>query len=117
MTKEQWLLYLYSIYPTSGGIFLFFMLIGSALTIAWIPVDVEYQEYMPTLKKWTKIYMISVLITFIFFSLIPSKKMALAIYATPNVMEYIDDNKSKLMKIDELLDLSLDKAIKELKEN
>jgi hypothetical protein len=34
-----------------------------------------------------------------------------------SIKEYIEDNKSKLMKIDELLDLSLDKAIKELKED
>jgi hypothetical protein len=116
MTKEQWLVYLYSIYPTGSLSIIVFAVATFVISIFWFIIDIERKkEYLPKAIKWTKIYVISLLITVIFYSLIPSKKMALAIYATPYFMKYIDNNDTKIMKLDKLLDLSLDKAIKELK--
>ena len=138
MTKEQWLVYLWSIYP-NGGFQIFWVmclvLVLGLLTFAAINYFSDISDYRYSeeekntylwrkLGKW-KIIMPSVLLLFIFLSnLVPNREHFAYIIATPYVVESgksivdsLNDPSSKLSKLNQMTDKALDKALVYLKEN
>ena len=138
MTNEQWLVYLWSIYPNGG--FQVFWIINITLVVAFLTFaaasyfsdtggyrysEEEKNTYLwRKLGKW-KIIMPSVLLLFIFLSnLFPSREHFAYIIATPYVVESgksivdsLNDPNSKLYKLNKMTDKALDKALMYLGEN
>ena len=139
MTNEQWLVYLWSIYPNGG--FQVFWVISLTLVVVFLTFaavsyfsdtggyrysEEEKNTYLwRKLGKW-KIIMPSVLLLFIFLSnLVPSNRNHfLYIVATPYVVESgksivdsLNDPSSKLYKLNKMTDKALDKALMYLGEN
>ena len=138
MTNEQWLVYIWSIYPNGG--FQVFWVICLVLVVALLTFtainyfsdtsgyrysEEEKNTYLwRKLGKW-KIIMPSVLLLFIFLSnLVPSREHFAYIIATPYVVESgksivdsLNDPSSKLSKLNQMTDKALDKALKYLDEN
>ena len=129
MTNEQWLVYLWSIYPNGGFIqtwttLLIVFAIGMAL-IAAIHFDGYEDEttVWSKLGKW-KIAIPSTLILFIFLSLlVPKRDHFILILATPYAVEAgksladsLNDPTSKMFKLNQLVDKGLEKMLKELSE-
>ena len=135
MTKEQWLVYLWSIYP-NGGFQVFwvmclcvvavFLFIAAASffsdTNGYRYSEEEKDTYLwRQLGKW-KVIVPSVLLSFIFFSnLVPSREHFAYIIATPYVVESgksivdsLNDPASKLYKLNSIMDKGLDKVLDEL---
>ena len=129
MTNEQWLVYLWSIYP--NGLFiltwttlLIVFAIGMAL-IAAIHFDGYEDEttVWSKLGKW-KITIPSILVLFIFISyLVPKRDHFLLIIATPYAVEAgksladsLSDPTSKMFKLNQLVDKGIEKMLKELSE-
>lgn len=138
MTNEQWLVYIWNIYP-NGGFQVFWVisliLVVALLTFAAISYfsdtcgyrysEEEKNTYLwRKLGKW-KIIMPSVLLLFIFLSnLVPSREHFAYIIATPYVVESgksivdsLNDPNSKLSKLNQMTDKALDKALMYLGEN
>src|SRR5574344_317334 len=138
MTKEQWLVYIWSIYP-NGGFQAFWsiclVLVAGILTFAAASFFSDTSGYRYSeeekdtylwrkLGKW-KIIMPSVLLLFIFLSnLVPSREHFAYIIATPYVVESgksivdsLNDPSSKLSKLNQMTDKALDKALKYLDDN
>ena len=138
MTQEQWLVYIWSIYP-NGGFQVFwvmclilvavFLFIAAASffsdTGGYRYSEEEKNTYLwRKLGKW-KIIMPSVLLLFIFLSnLVPSREHFVYIIATPYVVESgksivdsLNDPNSKLYKLNKMTDKALDKALMYLDEN
>ena len=124
MTREQWLIYLYGIYPDKGFFGLVFV-IGFLLVIARIlsplhtaildsDCEKNYTCLHHTLYTVRNIVIFAVLL--LLASLTPSKKVAVAIFAVPYGVDMLENNNSKITKLDEILDLSLDKVISNLKQ-
>lgn len=133
MTNEQWLVYLWSIYPSGGyqAFYVFcliiFLLISGMLLVlhsdeseSGKPKTIWYK-----MGKW-KIIIPSVLLVLIFLSnLVPSNRNHfLYIIATPYVVESgksivdsLNDPNSKLYKLNKMTDKALDKALMYLGEN
>ena len=138
MTKEQWLVYLWSIYPNGG--FQVFWVISLIMVLALLTLaaasffsdtsgyrysEEEKNTYLwRKLGKW-KIIMPSVLLSFIFLSnLVPSREHFIYIIATPyvvdsgkSIIESLQDPNSKLSKLNQMTDKALDKALVYLGEN
>ena len=138
MTNEQWLVYLWSIYPNGG--FQVFWVISLIMVLALLTLvaasffsdtggyrysEEEKNTYLwRKLGKW-KIIMPSVLLLFIFLSnLVPNREHFAYIIATPYVVESgksivdsLNDPSSKLSKLNQLTDKALDKALMYLGEN
>lgn len=134
MTQEQWLVYIWSIYPEGGwsfvwGISLF--LIGFILFLSWVSYnDAERGDYYKEssryftntlwyrLGKW-KVILPSIFATLLFLSsLVPNREGFMYILATPyvvdsgkSIIEDLKDENSKVFKLNKLLDKSLDKAL------
>ena len=128
MTNEQWLMYLWSIYPSGGyqkfyAIFLiaylFFIIFA---LIAHLDTSDRYKTETIWYKmgKW-KIIIPSVLIVLLFLcNLVPSNRNHfLYIIATPyvvdsgkSIIESLQDPNSKLSKLNQMTDKALDKALK-----
>lgn len=141
MTNEQWLVYLWSIYPNGGFqvfwvmslalifLFLCFAAIGYfSDTSGWRAT--RYSEEEKNTYLWRKLgkYKVivpSVLLLFIFLSnLVPSREHFAYIIATPYVVESgksivdsLNDPSSKLYKLNKMTDKALDKALIYLGEN
>ena len=138
MTNEQWLVYLWSIYP-NGGFQVFWVisltLVVVLLTFAAVSYfsdtggyrysEEEKNTYLwKKLGKW-KIIIPSVLLVLIFLSnLVPSREHFAYIIATPYVVESgksivdsLNDPNSKLSKLNQMTDKALDKALIYLGEN
>ena len=138
MTQEQWLVYLWSIYP-NGGFKVFWVmslvLVLGLLTFAAASFfsdtggyrysEEEKDTYLwRQLGKW-KVIVPSVLLLFIFLSnLVPSREHFAYIIATPYVVESgksivdsLNDPASKLYKLNSIMDKGLDKALIYLDEN
>ena len=135
MTQEQWLVYIWSIYPNGG--FQVFWVICLILVVALLTFtainyfsdtsgyrysEEEKNTYLwRKLGKW-KIIMPSVLLLFIFLSnLFPSREHFIYIIATPYVVESgksivdsLNDPASKLYKLNSIMDKGLDKVLDEL---
>ena len=133
MTNEQWLVYLWSIYPNGGYqifyviclcaylLFIIFALISHSDTSDRYRTDTVWYK----MGKW-KIIIPSVLIALIFLSnLVPSNRNHfLYIVATPyvvdsgkSIIESLQDPNSKLSKLNQMTDKALDKALMYLGEN
>ena len=133
MTNEQWLVYLWSIYP-SGGYQVFYAILLIAylmfITIVLIAHSDASDRYKTEtiwykMGKW-KIIIPSVLLVLIFLSnLVPSNRNHfLYIVATPyvvdsgkSIIESLQDPNSKLSKLNQMTDKALDKALMYLGEN
>ena len=128
MTNEQWLLYLWSIYP--NGLFIqtwIFLLVIYTLFItvlAAIHFDVSKKDSAWTkMGKW-KIIIPSILAIFIFISyLVPKRDHFLLIIATPYAVEAgktltdsLNDPTSKMFKLNQLVDKGLEKMLQEMTE-
>ena len=124
MTKEQWIIYLYGIYPEGGWkalwtILLVCFLLFILIIFAIHNVDKQNGEsstLWEELPKQLKIIPIIVLSILIFLSnLVPNKNVFLALVATPTVVKYIKHtlNNDRLKKIDKLFDITLDKMLKD----
>ena len=132
MTNEQWLVYLWSIYPNGG--FQVFWVISLILVLALLTLAAasffsdtgryRYSEEEKNTYLWRKlgklkIIMPSVLLLFIFLSnLVPSREHFAYIIATPYVVESgksivdsLNDPSSKLSKLNQMTDKALDKAL------
>ncbi len=126
MTKEQWIVYMYGIWP--NGNWLVFWLASLFLTcLIFIILAIGHSDASNEGKKstyWTQLgkYKLILPTTFVFLSflssLIPNKQTFLYIIATPylvdsgkTIIETLQDPNSKASKINLLLDKSLDKAI------
>ena len=139
MTNEQWLVYLWSIYPSGG--YQIFWVISLILVVALLNFAAinyfsdtsgyRYSEEEKDTYLWRKLgkYKVivpSVLLLFIFLSnLVPSNRNHfLYIIATPyvvdsgkSIIESLQDPNSKLSKLNQMTDKALDKALMYLGEN
>ena len=129
MTNEQWLVYLWSIYP--NGLFIQLWITFLVLfSVAMIPIAISHfdgNEDETTLwskmGQW-KIVIPSILVLFIFLSLlVPKRDHFLLIIATPYAVEAgksladsLNDPTSKMFKLNQLVDKGLEKMLKELSE-
>ena len=132
MTQEQWLVYIWSIYP-NGGFQVFWVmslvLVVVLLTFTAISYFSDTGRYRYSeeekntylwrkLGKW-KIIMPSVLLLFIFLSnFVPNREHFAYIIATPyvvesgkSIVESLQDPNSKLSKLNQMTDKALDKAL------
>ena len=137
MTQEQWLVYIWSIYPSGGWSFVWASSLVCILIFLLLSFliynDAERIEYYKDsalyytntvwykLKNW-KWIIPSILATLLFLSsLVPNKEGFMYILATPyvvdsgkSIIEDLKDENSKVSKLNKLLDKSLDKALKEV---
>ena len=137
MTNEQWLVYLWSVYPNGGFqvfwvmclVLVFLFLCFTAASFFSDTGGYRYSEEEKNTYLWRKLgkYKVivpSVLLLFIFLSnLVPSREHFAYIIATPYVVESgksivdsLNDPSSKLSKLNQLVDKSLEKILKELSE-
>ena len=123
MTKEQWFIYLYDIYPS--GIFFVFLnlfivsLVGIGVLIR-VMNRISEEENRLILPSFAKPFFVVVIIMLSLLNFLPSKNAILAIAAAPYVVESgetlyesLGDKNSKLYKINKLLDSKLDELLKE----
>ena len=129
MTNEQWLVYLWSIYPNGGFMHLWVvLLVVFVVGILFIGIihhegDRDETTMWSILGKW-KIAIPSVLVLFIFLSLlVPKRDHFILILATPYAVEAgksladsLNDPTSKMFKLNQLVDKGLEKMLKELSE-
>ena len=129
MTNEQWLVYLWSIYPNGEFIqlwtTLFITFIVGILIIGIIHHEGENDEttMWSKLGKW-KIVIPSILAIFIFISyLVPKRDHFLLIIVTPYAVEAgksladsLNDPTSKMFKLNQLVDKGLEKMLQEMTE-
>ena len=135
MTQEQWLVYIWSIYPNGGFqvfwvmclviVFFFLLFIATGYfsdTSSYSYTEEEKDAYLwRKLGKW-KVIVPSILLSFIFLSnLVPSREHFAYIIATPYVVESgksivdsLNDPASKLYKLNSIMDKGLDKVLDEL---
>ena len=129
MTNEQWLVYLWSIYP--NGLFIqIWVLLLIIFIIGMIPVAINHFDgYEDETTLWSKmgkwkITIPSTLVLFIFLSyLVPKRDHFLLIIATPYAVEAgksladsLNDPTSKMFKLNQLVDKGLEKMLQELAE-
>ena len=131
MTNEQWLVYLWSIYP-SGGYQVFYAILLIAYLFFIIFALISHSDTSDRYKnetiwfkmgKW-KIAIPTMLVLFIFLSqLVPKRDHFLLIIATPYAVEAgksladsLNDPTSKMFKLNQLVDKGLEKMLKELSE-
>lgn len=129
MTNEQWLVYLWSIYPNGEFIQLWItLLVAFAVGIALVAA-IHFDGYEDETTVWSKlgkwkIAIPSILVLFIFISyLVPKRDHFLLIIATPYAVEAgksladsLSDPTSKVFKLNQLVDKGLEKMLKELSE-
>lgn len=135
MTKEQWIVYLYDIYPSGGFTALWTLLLITTITIIILSGGSYYldkykkgdhydkfdeNEYI--WSRFSKKFKISiVLIPFILIllsNLIPSKHGFIAILATPYIVNKVNHiNDINTSKFQQVFNLTIDKAIYQLKQD
>ena len=135
MTQEQWLVYIWSIYP-NGGFQVFWVMCLCAVAVflfiaaasffsdtgGWKYTEEEKNTYLWRKLGKYKVIVPSVLLLFIFLSnLVPSREHFAYIIATPYVVESgksivdsLNDPASKLYKLNSIMDKGLDKVLDEL---
>ena len=130
MTNEQWLVYIWSIYPNGGFMHLWIVLLVTFAVGILFTGIIHYDEgdrdettLWSRLGKW-KIGIPSILVLFIFLSLlVPKRDNFILILATPYAVEAgksladsLNDQTSKMFKLNQLVDKSLEKMLQELSE-
>ena len=129
MTNEQWLVYLWSIYPNGGFMHLWIVLLVLFTTGIMFASIFHFNGYTEQKTLWSilgkwKIIIPSILVLFIFLSLlVPKRDHFLLILATPYAVEAgksladsLSDPTSKMFKLNQLVDKGLEKMLKELSE-
>ena len=130
MTNEQWLVYLWSIYPNGGFMHLWVvLLVVFVVGILWTGIihydgDGDETTLWSKMGKW-KIAIPSILVVFIILSyLVPKRDHFILILATPyaveagkSIVDSLNDPNSKLSKLNKMTDKALDKALMYLGEN
>lgn len=128
MTNEQWLVYLWSIYPNGG----YTIIYGIMLILSLLILIASYTSYLDAvnndnileetlwvmLGKWKIIIPFTLCTLLVISNLIPSKQNFMYIVATPyvvdtgkSIIESLQDPTSKAYKINQIMDKTLDKAI------
>ena len=129
MTNEQWLVYLWSIYPNGGFMHLWIVLLVLFTTGIMFASIFHFNGYTEQKTLWSilgkwKIIIPSILVLFIFLSLlVPKRDHFILILATPYAIEAgktitdsLSDPTSKVFKLNQLVDKGLEKMLKELSE-
>ena len=129
MTNEQWLVYLWSIYPNGGFMITWLILLVGFTAFILYTAVLHFDGYEDETTLWSKmgkwkIRIPSILVLFIFLSLlVPKRDHFILILATPYVVEAgksladsLDDPTSKVFKLNQLVDKGLEKMLKELSE-
>ena len=129
MTNEQWLVYLWSIYPNGGFMHLWVVLLVLFTSGIMFASIFHFNGYTDKKTLWTilgkwKIIIPSILVLFIFLSLlVPKRDHFILILATPYAVEAgksladsLNDPTSKMFKLNQLVDKGLEKMLKELSE-
>ena len=129
MTNEQWLVYLWSIYPNGGFMHLWIVLLVLFTTGIMFASIFHFNGYTEQKTMWSilgkwKIVIPSILVLFIFLSLlVPKRDHFILILATPYAVEAgksladsLNDPTSKMFKLNQLVDKGLEKMLKELSE-
>ena len=129
MTNEQWLVYLWSIYPNGGFMHLWVVLLVLFTSGIMFASIFHFNGYTDEKTLWTilgkwKIIIPSILVLFIFLSLlVPKRDHFILILATPYAVEAgksladsLNDPTSKMFKLNQLVDKGLEKMLKELSE-
>ena len=129
MTNEQWLVYLWSIYP--NGLFIQIWILALILFAGFLMIlaIIHFDKYQNKITLWTilgkwKIIIPSILVLFIFISyLVPKRDHFILILATPYAVEAgksladsLSDPTSKMFKLNQLVDKGLEKMLKEFSE-
>lgn len=129
MTNEQWLVYLWSIYPNGGFMHLWVVLLilfATGITYAGIfhfNGDEDEDTVWSKMGKW-KIVIPSILVVFIILSyLVPKRDHFILILATPYAVEAgksladsLNDPTSKMFKLNQIVDKGLEKMLQEMSE-
>lgn len=137
MTTEQWLVYLYGIWPEGGpttfytvwavlaAVFLIVMLVNIFIVYNDDPDSIYHfsKSLFFKYKGYITVFTATPLVLIVLSSLVPDKRTMLYIIATPyavesgkTLIESLNDETSKLYKLNQLLDASLDKALEHLKD-
>ena len=127
MTKEQWLVYIWSIYPQGG--YQMFWSVSLIISVGFIAIlyavyTVDYDNNSAWIKlgKW-KLFPLFFLVMAFLSNFVPSRDNFMYIVATPYVVDSgkslidsLQDENSKLYKINQIMDKSLEKVLKNLNE-
>ena len=129
MTNEQWLVYIWSIYPNGTLIQIWIILLILFAVSMMMLATFHFDKYASGNTLWSKmgkwkIIIPSILVLFIFISyLVPKRDHFLLIIATPYAVEAgksladsLNDPTSKMFKLNQLVDKGLEKMLKELSE-
>ena len=129
MTNEQWLVYLWSIYPNGTLVQIWIVLLILFATGMMMAAIFHFGNYADETTVWSKlgkwkIVIPSILVLFIFLSLlVPKRDHFLLILATPYAVEAgksladsLNDPTSKMFKLNQLVDKGLEKMLKEFSE-
>ena len=129
MTNEQWLVYLWSIYPNGTLVQIWIVLLILFAVSMMMLATFHFDKYASENTLWSKmgkwkIIIPSILVLFIFLSLlVPKRDHFLLIIATPYAVEAgksladsLNDPTSKMFKLNQLVDKGLEKMLKELSE-
>ena len=129
MTNEQWLVYLWSIYPNGTLVQIWIVLLILFATGMMMAAIFHFGNYADETTVWSKlgkwkIVIPSILVLFIFLSLlVPKRDHFLLILATPYAVEAgksladsLNDPTSKMFKLNKLVDKGIEKMLQELSE-
>ena len=129
MTNEQWLVYLWSIYPNGTLVQIWIVLLILFAVSMMMLATFHFDKYASENTLWSKmgkwkIIIPSILVLFIFLSLlVPKRDHFLLILATPYAVEAgksladsLNDPTSKMFKLNQLVDKGLEKMLKEFSE-
>lgn len=131
MTNEQWIVYLYTIWPDGGFSLLFLLGFLFSLAITGVvsgysadydskdPNSSWYKEKAPIKVHKKKLIAFPAIFALLLAlsNFVPDKKGFLLLVSTPYLVEGTKSiiGSDKVTKFSEIIDLSLDKAINELK--
>ena len=129
MTNEQWLVYLWSIYPNGTLVQIWIVLLILFAVSMMMLATFHFDKYASEKTLWSKmgkwkIAIPSILVLFIFLSLlVPKRDHFILILATPYAVEAgksladsLNDPTSKMFKLNQLVDKGLEKMLKEITE-
>ena len=119
MTNEQWLVYIYGIYPEGGitGIMTIILIfIGFGYFAALGPGEMTFEKLKKTeLHKYAKIFIKVYLVITSIGYFIPDKKTFIALIATPTIVETAKSDTVK--DIGNIIELIIQKTKNELEDD